>query len=198
MSTLIFATGNPHKVSEVNQVLSDSWEVRSLAEMGITGELPETHDTLEGNALEKARYVYAILGEDCFAEDTGLEIEALGGEPGVWTARYAGDSKDPDANMQKALTKLEGLPNRNARFRTVIALILNEEEFLFEGIAPGSILLEKSGTGGFGYDPIFQPEGYSESFAEMDAATKNRISHRGKAVRKLIAFLEERGSKSPR
>ncbi|MBK7408392.1 MAG: RdgB/HAM1 family non-canonical purine NTP pyrophosphatase [Saprospirales bacterium] len=198
MSTLIFATGNPHKVSEVNQVLSDGWEVRSLAEMGITEELPENQDTLEGNALEKARYVYAILGEDCFAEDTGLEIEALGGEPGVLTARYAGDSKDPDANMKKALVRLEGATNRHARFRTVIALILDGDEFLFEGIASGSILLEKSGTGGFGYDPIFQPEGFEESFAEMDATTKNRISHRGKAVRQLIAFLEDRTSKSPR
>ena len=194
--TLIFATGNPHKVLEVNQVLSDAWDVRSLAEMGITEDLPENQDTLEGNALEKARYVYEKLGRDCFAEDTGLEVEALNGEPGVYTARYAGDSKDPDANIQKILDKLAGATNRSARFRTVIALILGGEELLFEGVAPGTIQPEKSGTGGFGYDPIFQPEGYSQSFAEMDASTKNRISHRGQAVRKLIAFLEDRTTKT--
>ncbi|MCB9284417.1 MAG: RdgB/HAM1 family non-canonical purine NTP pyrophosphatase [Lewinellaceae bacterium] len=196
MQTLIFATGNPHKVEEVNQVLSDAWDLHSMAEWGITEDLPENQDTLEGNALEKARYVYEKLKLDCFAEDTGLEVEALHGEPGVYTARYAGDSKDPNANIQKVLDKLAGAGNRRARFRTVIALIIKGEEFLFEGIAPGTIQMEKSGNGGFGYDPIFRPEGYLVSFAEMDAATKNRISHRGQAVRKLIAFLEERASKT--
>lgn len=196
MQTLIFATGNPHKVEEVNQVLSDAWDLHSMAEWGIIEDLPENQDTLEGNALEKARYVYEKLKLDCFAEDTGLEVEALHGEPGVYTARYAGDSKDPNANIQKVLDKLAGASNRRARFRTVIALIIKGEEFLFEGIAPGTIQMEKSGNGGFGYDPIFRPEGYLVSFAEMDAATKNRISHRGQAVRKLIAFLEERASKT--
>ena len=195
MSTLIFATGNPHKVKEVNQVLSAAWEVRSSFALGITEDLPETQDTLEGNALQKARYVYEKLGQDCFAEDTGLEVEALHGAPGVYTARYAGDSKDPDANIQKVLNELEGNENRRAQFRTVIALILNGEEYLFEGIAPGNIQHCKSGTGGFGYDPVFQPEGYTQNFAEMEASIKNQISHRGIAVRKLIEFLESRSAK---
>jgi XTP/dITP diphosphohydrolase len=190
MADLIFATGNPNKVREVNQVLSNAWTVRSLAEVGIDEELPENQDTLEGNAVEKALYVYNKLGADCFAEDTGLEIEALDGAPGVHTARYAGTDKDPDANMNKVLEALKDQTNRRARFRTVIALILNGEAFLFEGIAEGTIRKEKAGEGGFGYDPIFQPLGHSRTFAELDAISKNLISHRGQAVRKLIAFLE--------
>ena len=190
MADLIFATGNPNKVREVNQMLSSAWTVRSLADVGIDEELPENQDTLEGNAVEKALYVYNKLGADCFAEDTGLEIEALGGAPGVHTARFAGAEKDPDANMNKVLEALKDQTNRRARFRTVIALILNGEAFLFEGIAEGSIRREKAGEGGFGYDPIFQPLGYSRTFAELDTISKNLISHRGQAVRKLIAFLE--------
>ena len=189
MKPLVFATGNPHKIKEVNQILGDMWSVRSLPEMGITEELPENQDTLEGNALEKARYIHEKLGLDCFSEDTGLEIEALDGAPGVQTARYAGESKDPDANIHKVLAGLKGQPNRKARFRTVIALILDGKEFLFEGIATGRIREEKSGNGGFGYDPIFEPEGFSQTFAEMEERTKNGISHRGKAVSLLTAFL---------
>lgn len=191
MHTLLFASGNPNKIREVNEMLSEGWTVRSILDMGITEELPENQDTLEGNALEKARYIYEKTGQDCFSEDTGLEIDALGGAPGVYTARYGGDSKDPRANIRKALRELEGADDRRARFRTVIALILGGEEFLFEGIAPGSIRHEPSGSGGFGYDPVFQPEGYDITFAEMDPATKNRISHRGQAVRKLVAFLKD-------
>lgn len=194
MPSLIFATGNPHKIKEVSQLLGEAWDIRSLPEMGITEELPENQDTLEGNALEKARYIYEKLGENCFAEDTGLEIEALGGAPGVYTARFAGEDKDPDANMNRALELLRGQTNRRARFRTVIALILDGQEFLFEGIAEGNIRPEKSGAQGFGYDPIFEPQGFTQTFAQMDAPLKNRISHRGKAVQKLIAFLRTRAT----
>lgn len=191
MHTLLFASGNPNKIREVNEMLSDGWNVRSILDMGITEELPENQDTLEGNALEKARYIYEKTGQDCFSEDTGLEISALGGAPGVYTARYGGDSKDPEANIRKVLRELRGAADRKARFRTVIALILGGEEHLFEGIAPGDIRHEPSGSGGFGYDPVFQPEGYGITFAEMDPEAKNRISHRGQAVRKLVAFLKD-------
>jgi XTP/dITP diphosphohydrolase len=191
MRTLLFATGNPNKIREVNEMLSDSWNVRSILDIGIEEELPENQDTLEGNALEKARYIYEKTGLNCFSEDTGLEIDALGGAPGVYTARYGGGAKDPQANIRKALQELRDSSNRKARFRTVIALILGGEEYLFEGIAPGEIRHEPSGSGGFGYDPVFQPEGYGITFAEMDPATKNRISHRGQAVRKLVAFLKD-------
>jgi len=192
MPLLVFATTNPHKIKEVNQILGDAWSVRSLPDMGITDDLPENQDSLEGNALEKARFVFHLLGSDCFAEDTGLEIEALNGAPGVLTARYAGEAKDPDANIKRVLGELDGQANRRARFRTVIALIMDGREHLFEGIANGHIRLEKSGTGGFGYDPIFEPEGHSLTFAEMDDRAKNLISHRGKAVAQLTAFLASR------
>jgi XTP/dITP diphosphohydrolase len=191
MHTLLFATGNPNKIREVNEMLSDNWIVRSILDMGIEEELPENQDTLEGNALEKARYIYEKTGQDCFSEDTGLEIDALGGAPGVYTARYGGDAKDPQANIRRVLRELQDSSDRKARFRTVIALILGGEEYLFEGIAPGEIRQAPSGSGGFGYDPVFQPEGYGITFAEMDSATKNRISHRGQAVRKLVAFLKD-------
>jgi XTP/dITP diphosphohydrolase len=190
MTDLVFATGNPHKVAEVKQLTGPAWKLRSLADMGLGDDLPENQDTLEGNALEKARYVHARLGCNCFAEDTGLEIEALGGAPGVYSARYAGESKDPGANLDRVLSEMENASNRRAQFRTVIALILDGKEYLFEGAAPGIIRRERSGSGGFGYDPIFEPEGYSITFAEMDAGEKNRISHRGKAMRALIAFLQ--------
>ena len=191
MHTLLFATGNPNKIREVNEMLSDAWTVRSILDMGIEEELPENQDTLEGNALEKARYIYELTGQDCFSEDTGLEIDALGGAPGVYTARYGGDAKDPQANIRKVLQELKDTTDRKARFRTVIALILDGQEYLFEGIAPGEIRQESSGSGGFGYDPIFQPEGYDITFAQMDPVTKNRISHRGQAVGKLVAFLKD-------
>ena len=190
MNDLVFATGNPHKVAEVKQLTGPAWKVRSLADMGVDDDLPENQDTLEGNALEKARFVYAKLGCNCFAEDTGLEIDALGGAPGVYSARYAGENKDPGANLDRVLSEMENASNRRAQFRTVIALILDGKEYLFEGAAPGNIRRERSGTGGFGYDPIFEAEGYSITFAEMDAAEKNRISHRGKAMRALLAFLQ--------
>lgn len=186
---LVFATGNPNKISEVNDLLDGHFEVRGLQDIGCPLDLPETSPTIPGNALQKARYVYENYGVDCFSEDTGLEIEALGGEPGVLSARYAGDAKNPEANMNLVLQKLEGVEHRKARFYTVIALILNGEEHLFEGIAEGSIRHEKSGTGGFGYDPIFQPDGFGATFAELSKAEKNAISHRGKAIRKLINFL---------
>ncbi len=189
MKKLVFATGNPHKIAEVNRLLNGRYQILGLKDIGCTEELPETQPTIQGNALQKARFVYNKYGVDCFAEDTGLEIDALGGQPGVHTARFAGDAKDPDANMNKVLRLLEGRSDRSARFRTVIALILDGEEHLFEGIAEGTILSEKTGEQGFGYDPIFQPLGYDRSFAQMTPEEKNAISHRGKAVRKLIEFL---------
>lgn len=192
MTTIVFATGNPNKVREVNQMLGNQFLIKSLVDIGHTEDIPETSPTLEGNALLKARFVKEHYGLDCFSEDTGLEIDALDGEPGVYTARYAGDAKDADANMEKAIKNLEGKANRGAQFRTVLALILDGEEHLFEGICRGTIREEKSGEGGFGYDPIFEPDGYDITFAEMDKETKNAISHRGKAVRKLIEFLKKK------
>jgi XTP/dITP diphosphohydrolase len=186
---LLFATGNPNKVREVRQMLGPEYEIQSLADLGFHEEIPENEPTLEGNALEKARFLHRETGMSCFAEDTGLEIDALNGEPGVITARYAGPEKDPEANMDLALQKLEGNIRREAQFRTVIALILDGKEHLFEGIARGSIATEKYGDGGFGYDPIFIPKGFGTTFAEMDSKEKNAISHRGKAIRKLIDFL---------
>lgn len=187
---LIFATNNPHKIREVNEVLGGSFEVLGLQDIQCTEELPETHDTIRENALEKARFVHGKYGVDCFSEDSGLEIDALHGEPGVHTAHYAG-SRDADANMQLVLDKMAGKTDRSARFRTVIALILHGREYSFEGVVEGSILKEKRGTGGFGYDPIFVPMGYEHSFAEMSSDIKNQISHRAKATRALTAFLNE-------
>lgn len=188
---IVFATNNPHKVKEVNEVLDDTFEIVSLKEIGCEEEIPETQPTLEGNALQKARYVKGNYGSDCFSEDTGLEIEALGGEPGVITAHYAGPARDPDANMDLVLEKLADKENRKAQFRTVIALILNGEEHLFEGIVSGRIAPEKRGDGGFGYDPIFIPDGYEQTFAELASDIKNSISHRVRATHKLIAFLKK-------
>lgn len=191
MKELIFATGNPNKIKEVHEVLNGAFEVKGLRDIGCPEDLPETSPTIEGNALQKARYVYENFGVNCFSEDTGLEIDALNGEPGVFSARYAGEEKDPEANMALVLQKLENEQNRKARFRTVVALILDGKEYTFEGIAEGEIRKEKSGSGGFGYDPVFQPEGYGVTFAEMDSKTKNDISHRGKAMRLLIDFLKK-------
>jgi XTP/dITP diphosphohydrolase len=189
MPKLVFATGNPNKISEVNDLLAGHFEVLGLADIGCPPDLPETSPTIPENALQKARYVHENFQVDCFSEDTGLEVAALGGEPGVLSARYAGEDKNPAANMDLVLRKMAGEPNRKARFYTVIALILNGEEHLFEGIAEGEIRREPSGTGGFGYDPIFQPTGFGVTFAELSKAEKNAISHRGKAVRKLVDFL---------
>ena len=190
MKQLIFATGNPNKIKEVHELLNGAFEVKGLRDIGCPEDLPETSPTIEGNALQKARYVYEHFGVNCFSEDTGLEIDALNGQPGVLSARYAGEGKDSEANMELVLLKLEGVKNRKARFHTVVALILDGREHTFEGIAEGEIRTEKSGDGGFGYDPIFQAEGYGVTFAEMDSKSKNAISHRGKAMRLLIDFLK--------
>ena len=202
---VVFATNNAHKLEEVRQILGDRFEIRSLKEIGCMDELPETHDTLEENAIEKARYITKFYGFDCFADDTGLEVDALNGLPGVYSARYANiddaDYDDPDfdkshdhdseANMRKLLAKLEGETNRKAQFRTVVALVYKGQEYRFEGIVKGDISTEKHGTEGFGYDPVFVPEGYSESFADLGADVKNKISHRALAVEKLATFLKE-------
>lgn len=192
MKTLVFATNNLHKLEEVRDILGGSFRIASLKEIGCTDDIPETADTLEGNALQKARYVKDKFGYDCFADDTGLEVEALGGAPGVFSARYAGPGHDSEANMRKLLKELEGKMNRQAQFRTVVALILEGREYTFEGIVRGTILTERRGTAGFGYDPVFVPEGYAETFAEMGSEEKNRISHRARAVQKLADFLHKR------
>ena len=166
-------------------------QLESLAEIGCTVELPETQETLEGNARQKAQYVWDNFGVSCFADDTGLEVEALNNEPGVYSARYAGPQRDSDDNMHLLLQKLQNKQNRNARFRTVVALVLNGEVREFEGIATGHITQTKAGEGGFGYDPVFVPEGYTQTFAELSKEQKNQISHRGKAIAKLVRFLEE-------
>jgi XTP/dITP diphosphohydrolase len=191
MRSIVFATNNPHKVKEANEILDGAFHIISLEDIGCEEDLPETSPTIEGNALQKARYVYEHYGVDCFAEDTGLEVEALDGEPGVRSARYAGPEKDPQANIDLLLEKLSGKTNRKARFLTVIALILGKKEFIFEGIANGRIAHERSGTGGFGYDPVFIPDGSERSFAEMTAAEKNAVSHRGKAMEALKEFLKK-------
>lgn len=186
---IIFATNNAHKLSEVQAVLGDGFRLLTPRDCGIAEELPETQTTLEGNARQKARYLYNHTGHDCFADDTGLEVEALGGAPGVHSARYATDGHDFAANNRLLLRNLEGKTDRRARFRTVICLILGGEEHLFEGIVEGRIIDQERGTAGFGYDPLFIPEGCDRTFAEMDAATKNALSHRGRAVRKLADYL---------
>ena len=188
---LVFATNNAHKLREVAQVIGSCVELVSLAECDVVEDIPENEPTLEGNALAKARYIYSRTGQNCFADDTGLEVDALGGEPGVRSARYATDGHDDEANKKLLLQRLEGAECRDAQFRTAIALILDGEEYLFEGIVRGHIACEEHGDGGFGYDPLFVPEGYELSFAEMSADEKNAISHRGRAVRALAAFLNE-------
>lgn len=186
---IVFATNNTHKLEEIRRMLRGSHQIVSLAEIGCHEDIPEEQDTLEGNALQKARYIKQHYGYNCFADDTGLEIDALGGRPGVYSARYAGEAKDSEANMRKVLAEMQGHSDRRARFRTVIALILGNEEHLFEGKVEGEILTARQGSAGFGYDPVFRPDGYDRSFAEMDPDTKNSISHRGEATRKLAAFL---------
>ncbi len=186
---IIFATNNAHKLAEVSALLGSDYQLVTPRECGVTEDIPETAETLEGNALQKARYLKAKTGLDCFADDTGLEVEALGGAPGVRSARYATDGHDFEANNTLLLRNLEGAESRKARFRTVIALLQDGEEHLFEGIVEGEIATEHSGTEGFGYDPIFCPEGSSLTFAQMSADEKNEISHRGRAVRKLVDYL---------
>ena len=191
MKTIVFATNNSHKLEEVRAIVSGVINVVSLSDIGCHDDIPETADTLEGNALLKARFVKDRYGYDCFADDTGLEVEALDGNPGVYSARYAGDEHDSNANMDKLLSELEGEQNRKARFRTVIALIMNGKEEFFEGIVIGQIIEEKRGKTGFGYDPIFMPDGYDETFAELGADIKNKISHRGIATRKFAERLSK-------
>lgn len=186
---IVFATNNAHKLQEVRQILGDAFEVLSLKDIGCDVDIPETSDTLEGNALLKAGYVKEHYGYDCFADDTGLEVGALGGEPGVFSARYAGEGHDSEANMQKLLTKMRLIDNREAQFRTVVALKMGGETNLFEGIVMGVITHEKHGDEGFGYDPIFRPDGYDKCFAEMSGEEKNAISHRGRAITKLVNYL---------
>lgn len=189
---LIFATNNAHKLSEVQAVLGPSFELVTPRMCGVEEDIPETAETLEGNARQKARYLYERTGLDCFADDTGLEVEALNGAPGVHSARYATDGHDFAANNRLLLKNLEGETNRRARFRTAICLIEGGEERLFEGIVEGHIIDHESGSEGFGYDPLFVPEGYDCTFAEMSGDEKNAISHRGRAVRKLVAYLHEK------
>ncbi|MBR5653912.1 MAG: non-canonical purine NTP diphosphatase [Prevotella sp.] len=191
--TLVFATNNKHKLSEIRAILGDDINILSLADINCHADIPETADTLEGNALQKAQYVVDHFGMSCFADDTGLEVDALNGEPSIYSARYAGENHDSEANMTKLLKKLGQNNNRKAQFRTVIALLVVEggetRQHLFEGIVKGEIIRERRGGEGFGYDPIFQPEGYSQTFAEMGSEAKNAISHRGRAVRKLVEYL---------
>lgn len=186
---LVFATNNLHKLNEVSTILENKIELLSLNDINCHIDIPETSNTLEGNALLKAQYIYSNYKLNCFADDTGLEVEALNGEPGVYSARYAGDIHNSEANMLKLLHNMENKKNRQAQFRTVISLILDETEYQFEGIIKGKIITEKRGSSGFGYDPIFIPEGYDKTFAELGDEIKNKISHRAQAVNKLCKFL---------
>ena len=187
---LVVATNNAHKLEEISAILGNEMELLSLKDIHCNADIPETADTLEGNARQKAMYIHENYGMDCFADDTGLELEALNGAPGVFSARYAGDGHDSEANMQKLLKELEGKENRKAQFRTAICLIMEGKEYLFEGIVKGHIIEEKRGGAGFGYDPIFVPEGYNQTFAELGNDVKNTISHRARAVEKLCTFLK--------
>lgn len=188
---LVFASNNQHKLSEIQFIIGKEFQLITLSEAGFTGDIPEDQNTLEGNALEKARYIFLKLNANCFADDTGLEVEALNGEPGVYSARYAGSENNSEKNIAKLLFNIKDKTNRKAQFRTVIALIINGKEFLFEGIVKGIIINEKRGVSGFGYDPIFVPDGYNNTFAEMPISEKNKISHRANAIHKLADFLKK-------
>lgn len=189
MKDLVFATNNRHKLEEVAPLLGNTYTLLSLSDIGCTKDIPETADTLQGNALLKAEYVYTNYGRNCFSDDTGLEIEALDNAPGVHSARYAGEQKSAADNVAKVLREMQGKTNRNARFRTVIAFILDGKQYFFEGEVKGSIIDHPIGVKGFGYDPIFVPEGYNKTFAELDLDVKNTISHRARAVQELVTFL---------
>lgn len=192
MKKLVFATNNAHKLEEIRAILGDKVEILSLNDINCHADIPETADTLQGNAALKAQYIYENYGLDCFADDTGLEVEALNGAPGIYSARYAGgEGHDSEANMKKLLSEMQDKDNRKARFRTVICLIEGGEEHFFEGIVNGSIIRERKGGAGFGYDPVFMPDGYSETFAEMGNDEKNKISHRARAVQKLCEYLNK-------
>lgn len=186
---LVFATNNQHKLKELQSILGNRFKLLSLTDIGCTEDIPEEQPTLEGNARQKAYYIYEKYKRSCFADDTGLEIEALDNEPGVYSARYAGEAKNSDANMDKVLLKLSKINQRKARFRTVISLVMNGEEKQFEGIVEGAIAKGKRGTSGFGYDPIFIPSGYDKTFSELGMEEKNLISHRARAVQKLVEYL---------
>lgn len=190
MKKFVFATNNLHKLEEVNAIIDDKIELLTLNDINCHTDIPETADTLEGNALIKAKFVYDNYHKDCFGDDTGLEVEALNGEPGVYSARYAGEGHNSEANIKKLLHNLEGVANRKARFRTVFALIADGKEHYFEGIINGEIIKVRKGTAGFGYDSIFVPEGYTQTFAEMGNDIKNKISHRAIATQKLCKFLQ--------
>lgn len=189
---LVFASNNKNKIQEIQQLLPSTIEIVSLEDIGCHEEIPETADTIEGNAILKANYVTEKYGYDCFADDTGLEVEALNGAPGVYSARYAGEQRSSEDNMDKLLEVLSDKSNRNAQFKTVITLNIKGKQHLFTGIAQGQITLAKAGSEGFGYDPIFQPEGHEKTFAELSSAVKNQISHRGKATQLLIQFLKNK------
>lgn len=191
MSTLIFSTNNQHKVEEIRSVIGKQFKIITLKEAGIDIDIPEPHDTIAANASEKSKVIYELTGKDCFSEDTGLEVEVLNGEPGVKSARYAGDGRDFQKNIDKLLSKLEDKDNKKARFLTVISLILNGKEHLFEGVCNGKIITHQTGIGGFGYDPVFIPDGSDRTFAEMSMEEKNTYSHRRKATDKLIDFLRK-------
>ncbi|HAE29982.1 MAG TPA: non-canonical purine NTP pyrophosphatase [Flavobacteriales bacterium] len=188
---LVFATNNKNKIKEIQSLLNGKFRILSLEEIGFSGEIPEDHDTLEENAFQKAEFIQSRFAVNCFADDTGLEIDALNGRPGVYSARYAGLKASAEDNINKVLTELGEETNRRAQFRTVISLLLNNQRYSFEGMVEGEILMHKSGSDGFGYDPIFRPMGYEQSFAEMSLNDKNEISHRGRAVQQLISFLEQ-------
>jgi len=190
MIELVFATNNLHKLDELSKLAGDNFHLLSLKDVNCTDDIPETADTLEGNAALKARFIWEKFEKNCFADDTGLEVEALNGQPGVYSARYAGDDQNSEANLSKLLQDMVCVTNRKARFRTVICLILKGKESYFEGIVNGVLLAERHGEEGFGYDPIFVPEGYEQTFAEMDMGLKNSMSHRGRATEKLLQFLK--------
>jgi len=187
---ILFATNNEHKINEIKNLLGSRYHILGLDDAGITEEIPENEETLEGNALAKSRYVYNLTGVNVFADDTGLEVRSLGNRPGVHSARYAGNGRDSNDNMEKVLAEMEDLHDRSARFRTVIALILDGKEYLFEGIVEGKIIMEKRGIEGFGYDPIFIASGMDKTFAEISLEEKNMISHRARAIKKLTDFLD--------
>jgi XTP/dITP diphosphohydrolase len=189
---LIFASSNKNKIVELQSMLPDTITILSLESIGCFEDIPETSDTIEGNAIQKANYITEKYGFDCFADDTGLEVDSLNGAPGVYSARYAGPQRNADDNMTQLLEALSGKENRNAQFKTVIALNLRGKQYLFTGTARGEITVAKTGNQGFGYDPIFRPIGYEETFAQLSLAIKNKISHRGKATQQLIDFLNER------
>jgi len=190
MTTLVFATNNKHKLEEVQALMGNKFQLKTLEEVGCFEDIPETGNTFEANASQKSRFIYEKFGLNCFSDDSGLEVDALNGEPGVFSARYSG-SRDSETNLQLVLDKLQGKSPRSARFRCVISLILNGQEHFFEGSVEGEITTERSGNAGFGYDPIFRPNGFDVTFADMNSEEKNSISHRGKAIEQLVNFLKD-------